>query len=297
VEPSNQGENLGVANNADATGPDAPGEELQPETSSIDKETAVLDYSNETTEPSSIGHIQRAFSGEASITEAFRNAGIEEGWGYDGLVKNLLFWKGLCSAPEAAFSQDDDLEDDGGRMISERIKTFCADYPSDFSKELREFGLVHMDETTQGVNDWSRRLNSISELGPEAALQSAIMDLSDAIYLGNYAEIADIVWFLGTSGLLEKELNVDKSISTMFSDVEVMIAVNASIYCARLGGCSGTHPVTLGLCFQFSERQCHNPANLHHAVEQILTGRELMAFYQMHQGVLSLVSQHRRGKF
>lgn len=301
MEPSSQGENLGVANNADATSPDALGEDLQPETSSVDKATAVLDYSNETTETSSIEHMQRAFAGEISIVEAFRKAASEEGWGYDGLVKNLGLWTALCSAPESELSQYDGLKDDGNQTTSERIKIFCMDYPSD--KEMSEYGLVHMDETTQGVNDWSRRLNSPTELGPEAALRSAIVDLSDALYAGNYAEIAEIIWFLGLSkilglsNLLEKELNVDESISIMFSDAKVMLAVSASIYCARLGGCSGTHPVTLGLCFQLSDRPCHNPGNLHHAAEQILTGRELMAFYQMHQGILSLVSRHRRGDF
>lgn len=297
VELPNQGENPEIESNSDTTGPGAPGVELQLETNSIGEKTAVFDYSDETAEPASIGQIQRAFAGQASIMEALQNAASEDGWGYDGLVKNLLFWKGLCSTPEPEFNQKDGLESGVGQTISERRKTFCAGFPSDFSKELRELGLVHMEETTKGVNDWSRRLDSISELGPGAALQLAIIDLDDALYVGNYGEIADIVWFLGTSGLLEKELSIDDSISSMFSDVEVMIAVNASLYCSRFGGCGSTHPVTLGLCFQFSERQCHSPSNLHHAAEQILTGRELVAFYRMQQEIFSLVSQHRRDKF
>lgn len=186
-------------------------------------------------------------------------------------------------------------KDEKSEATSDRIKKFCMDFPSD--KELREFGLIHMEETTLGVSDWSKRQSSINDLGPSAALQLAILDLDGALHIGNYVEIADIVWFLGSSGLLGRELAVEESISIMFSDARVMLVAIASIYCARLGGCASTHPVTLSLCFQLSERQCYYPDSVQHAAEQLLTGRELLAYYHMHQGIISLVSQHRRGEF
>lgn len=284
-------------NQSSSASVDEPGEELEAVKDSVGEDSEIIDPSSNIREPSGIMQAQRAFSGEVSIVEALQSAAREERWGYDELITNLSYWQGLCNAPDAAIRQDDNPETIDSRTVTEIIETLCMDFPSDFSKELSDFASVYLQETAEGTNDWSKRLNSISDLGPESALQTAIIDLSDAIYSGNYAEIANIVWFLGTSGLLEQELNADPSISTMFSDVEVMIAANASIYCARLGGCSGIHPVTLGLCFQFSERPCNNPGSLHHAIEQILTGSELLAFYQMNQGIMSLVSQHRRGDF
>ncbi|MEX0914764.1 MAG: hypothetical protein WDZ60_02630, partial [Wenzhouxiangellaceae bacterium] len=100
-----------------------------------------------------------------------------------------------------------------------------------------------------------------------------------------------------TSRLLIEELPIDGAVSELFADVEVMIAVGASLYCAQLGNCSGNHPVTLALCFQFRDRPCNNPGNIHHAIEQILTGRELTAFYKMHGEIISLLSRYRRGEF
>lgn len=297
IELAEQLDSLGTTTISDNTVVDATGGELIRETSVFSENTIGFEPSYDISEPTGITQAQRAFSGEISIVEAVRNASREEEWGYDGLIKNLIFWEGLCNVPESEFNQEGGPVLDDTRTTGGIIKTFCANFPSDFSSELSDFASVSLQETAAGTNDWSRRLNSLSDLGPEAALQSAIIDLSDALYSGNYAQIADIIWFLGTSGLLGKELKGDNSVSKMFSDIEVMIAVNASIYCARLGGCGGTHPVTLGLCFQFGERPCANPDNLYHAVEQILTGRELIAFYQMNQGIISLVGQHRRGDF
>lgn len=294
VKPSGRDEIPGAEINSDLTDSGTPGEDLQPDISSAGEESDVFHYSNETTRPSSMENMQRAFSGQASIVEAVQNAGSQEGWSYDELTENLMLWKSLCNAPESRFDRYN-AQENGSQTTSEKIKGFCTDYPSE--KELDEFGLIHLEETVQGSNDWSRRLNSISDLGPDTALEAAIMDLDDALYAGNYAAISEIVWFLGSSGLLAKQPNMDEAISALFADPRVMLATSAGIFCARLGGCSGTHPVTLDLCFQLSDRQCHNPANLHHAAEQILTGRELASFYQMHQVILSLVSQYRRDKF
>ena len=296
-ESLEQAKNPGAGSSSDAAGPSVPGDERKPEANSTGKERSSFGYSNETTKPSSIAQIQGAFSGDASVLEAFDRAGREEGWGYDGLVKNLLYWEGLCNAPDPQISQLGSPDNEEQQVVREKVNKFCADFPSDFSQQSSDYAKVSFDETTRGTNDWSDRLRSVEDLGPDGALRLAISDLDNALYLGNYGQIADIVWFVGTSDLLKNALNVNEDISSMFSDARVMIAASAGIYCARFGYCGPTHPVTLGLCFQFTGRQCSNPRNLYHAAEQILTGRELLAFNRMHQELLSLVNQHRQGKF
>lgn len=245
------------------------------ETDSVDDSTPVANSSP----------IQNAFSGESSIIEALKSMAYDGRIGYDSLVQNLALWEPLCSINSSRLIESG-LVDDGDENQTEedKVETFCRDFPSDFSGELDDFLSVQLIETSQGVNGWSRRLSSIEDFGADIALESAVNDLENALDLGNYAAVADIVWFLGFSGLLE---NRDRFIPGAFADPEVLIAVSSSLFCLSLGGCSGQHLVTWSLCLQFQERQCSNPDSIHHAVEQILTGHELDLFYRVHQAILA----------
>lgn len=240
--------------------------------------------------------IQEAFSGEISITEALKSMALEGRIGYDRLVKNLSYWEPLCSAKDSRLNESGRISrTDRTQSEEDILNIFCSDFPSNFSQELDEFLSVHLEETTEGANAWSRRLSSIKDLGADSALESAIGHLKAALEIGNYAEVVDIVSFLGFSRLLEEErIYEDRLVpGGEFADIEVMIAASSSLFCRYLGGCSGQHPVTMSLCLQFRERQCSNPGSIDHAVEQILTGHELDLFYRMRQSIMALLSNAR----
>lgn len=238
-----------------------------------------------------ISPVQDAFSGQSSITEALKSIARNGRIDYDGLVKNLALWEPLCSANSSRLIESGLIEKTDETTPKDiEVAAFCRAFPSDFSRELSEFLSIDLEETFEGQNDWSRRLNSVENLGADLALESAIHDLQTALDWGDYAAIAEIVWFLGYSGLLEERAEKDKFIPGIFADPEVLIVVSSSLFCLRLGGCSGQHPVTMSLCLQFRERQCSNPGSIDHAVEQILTGYELDLFYRMRQSILALLS-------
>lgn len=96
-------DNSAIKNHSDVSSPGNHDGALQPETSSAGKAVVVFHDSSEGPEPSSIAHIQRAFSGEVSVAEALRNTASAEGWSYDELAKNLMLWNSMCSAPESTF--------------------------------------------------------------------------------------------------------------------------------------------------------------------------------------------------
>lgn len=267
--------------------------ELQPATGS---EAFLLDSVIDPIEPPAFeaeNPISKIFSYELSLADGISKMASDGLWSYDQMMKNMALWENLCSKglsdSSAIIHSFSDIQ-----SAYSKIDLLCEDFSSRIA-EIDDFIEVEIDESAAGFGERANLESSLKSLGPDSASRQAISELSSALDNSNYAQVVEIIWFLG----IYKFDNVSEEfrIYTNRPSVETIFSVAASIYCNYIGGCYGQHPVTLNLCLQFDDLPCSRaPRDVFDSINQILTGHEIDTFNQMNSSLIRLINRYRRNE-
>jgi len=207
-------------------------------------------------------------------------------------MNNVAIWRSLCEAGDyqmsAFLGESRDAE-----QVRENVARLCSGYDAK-RQELDEHLEVENMERMEGVNRRAALENSLDELGPDGATITAVAEISRSLDESDYAGVIGAVWFLGHYSF--DGVSSELAVYSHRPNVETMFAVSSSIFCSSIGGCDGSHPVTINLCMMFPWRPCGRaPADIHDAIDQILTGTDVDTFNQMNHALVRLLNRYRAG--
>ncbi|MGY6632013.1 MAG: hypothetical protein ACXIUL_13525 [Wenzhouxiangella sp.] len=239
-----------------------------------------------------VAELKVVFDQSLPLADSFERMAVEGRWTYDDSIQNLILWQFLCDAGDHRLSQ---LVDEPGNseMLQKRVGRLCDGF-AEKQQEMDDLTDVEGEERLEGINRRAALENSLSELGPDLATRAAIAELSRALDVADYAGALGAVWFLGVFQF--DGASPEWVVYTRQPNVETIFAVTSSIFCSAIGGCDGTHPVTLNLCLMFPWLPCGQaPDSIYHAIDQILTGSELETFNEMNASLIRMLNRYRAG--
>lgn len=232
---------------------------------------------------------------EASVVGTYKQLAVDRKLSYEAAMKNVALWDTICSVADEKIHDiyGERRESDGSNSIIGNVSELCEDFSRDIQGEIND--LLDAEIITPSEETWMTEVRStLDDFGRDAAFDRAIDQLSRSLDRYNYALSLDTVWFLGISFTMQNDPRSEFDYSYLSSDVEVIFSVTAQLFCERLGGCNGQHPVTLQLCLQFNDRRCTNPVSITGAIDQILTGSEHQEFLKMHFGLRNAIILHQK---
>jgi hypothetical protein len=236
--------------------------------------------------------MQEVFAYSLPLVEAFEQMAVEGVWSYDDQVLNVGMWQFLCEAGDYQLSAFQGESRDAGEL-RENVATLCHGFDAK-RQEIEDFVEVEAEERMAGVNRRAALENSLDALGADGATIVAVAELSRALDAMDYAGVVGVAWFLGHYHFDWQ--SADLTVYSHPPNVETIFAVSSSIFCGSIGGCSGSHPITINLCMMFPWLPCsRRPADVHDAIDQILTGTQLDTYNEMNSALVRLLNRYRAG--